>query len=67
MITQTINLNLIPGRALPRINATQFDYGSRTLTFAIYNGDQRFTLASLARFAVLVKLPSGMLLIMLHQ
>ena len=46
MITQTINLNLIPGRALPRINATQFDYGSRTLTFAIYNGDQRFTLAS---------------------
>ena len=46
MITQTTNLNLIPGRALPRINATQYDYGSRTMTFAIYNGDQRFTLAS---------------------
>ena len=46
MITQVTKLNLIPGGVLPRINVTQYDYGSRVLEFIIYNGDQRFTLAS---------------------
>lgn len=46
MITQVTKLNLIPGGVLPRINVTQYDYGSRALEFIIYNGDQRFTLAS---------------------
>ena len=46
MITQVTKLNLIPGGVLPRINVTQYDYGSRALEFLIYNGDQRFTLAS---------------------
>lgn len=46
MITQVTKLNLVPGGVLPRINVTQYDYGSRALEFIIYNGDQRFTLAS---------------------
>ena len=46
MITQRAKLNLIPGGSLPRINATQYDYGSRVLEFEIYNGSQRFTLAN---------------------
>lgn len=46
MITQTTNLNLIPGTVLPRINVVQYDTGSRTLEFAIFNGTQRFTLTN---------------------
>lgn len=46
MITQRIKLNLIPGAVLPRMNVTQYDYGSRTLQFEIWNGNQRFTLTS---------------------
>lgn len=42
MITQTINLNLIPGGVLPRINVSQYDKGSRTLNFNIYNGSVLF-------------------------
>ena len=46
MITQVTKLNLVPGGVLPRINVTQYDYGSRALEFLIFNGDRRFTLAS---------------------
>lgn len=46
MITQSTNLNLIPGTVLPRINVVQYDKGSRTLEFAIFNGPQRFTLTN---------------------
>lgn len=46
MITQVTKLNLVPGGVLPRINVAQYDYGSRALEFLIFNGDQRFTLAS---------------------
>ena len=44
MITQRCKLNLIPGIVLPRINAVQYDYGSRVLEFPIWDGEQRFTL-----------------------
>jgi len=44
MITQSTNLNLIPGKVLPRVNAVQYDYGSRILEFPIWNGEQRFIL-----------------------
>ena len=44
MIKQITNLNLIPGKVLPRVNAVQYDYGSRDLEFPIWNGQQRFTL-----------------------
>ena len=44
MITQTIKLNLIPGGILPRIKASQYDAGARTLVFKLYNGVQEFTI-----------------------
>ena len=44
MITQTINLNLIPGGVLPRINVSQYDKGARTLQFNLYNGVTPFTI-----------------------
>lgn len=46
MITQKIKLNLIPGVVLPRMNITQYDYGSRNLQFEIWDGEQRFTLTN---------------------
>jgi hypothetical protein len=46
MITQSTNLNLIPGQVLPHINVSQYDYGSRTLEFKLFNGNQSFTLTS---------------------
>lgn len=44
MIEQTLNLNLVPKGICPRLYVTQYDYGSRTLKFAIYNDNTRFTL-----------------------
>lgn len=44
MITQKIKLNLIPGGILPRIKASQYDTGARTLVFKLYNGAQEFTI-----------------------
>ena len=46
MITQSQILNLIPTGINPIINVTQYDYGSRTLQFTIYNGTSEFTLTS---------------------
>ena len=47
MITQSINLNLIPGAVPPRIKVSQYDFGSRTLQFTLFNGTSPFTTASL--------------------
>lgn len=44
MITQTINLNLIPGGVLPRIKVSQYDKGSRVLQFNLFNGNSAFTI-----------------------
>lgn len=46
MITQTINLNLIPGSPQPRINVSQYDNGSRTLQFNLYNGVSPYEIPS---------------------
>lgn len=46
MITQTMNLNLIPGQVKPRFNLSQYDTGSRTLRFLLYNGSSAFNLAA---------------------
>ena len=46
MITQRTNVNLIPGRVNPRINVSQYDKGSRTLQFSLYNGDAAFNITS---------------------
>lgn len=50
MITQTLDLNLIPGRVLPMVNVSQYDKDSRTLEFTIYNGDQSFDLTGLTAY-----------------
>ena len=43
MITQSINLNLIPGAVPPRISISQYDTGSRVLSITLYNGAVAFT------------------------
>lgn len=42
MITQSINLNLIPGGVLPRLNVSQYDKGSRVLQFNLFSGSFPF-------------------------
>lgn len=46
MITQSLNTNLIPGQVKPRVNVSQYDKSSRTLSFSLYNGNQAFNIAS---------------------
>ena len=46
MVTQKIKLNLIPGGIMPRIKASQYDTGARTLVFKLYNGSQEFEIPS---------------------
>lgn len=46
MITQALNLNLIPGQVLPRVNVSQYDSGTRTLQMSLYNGTQAFNVTS---------------------
>lgn len=48
MITQSINLNLIPSGIPQHIRVSQYDVGSRTLTFVLYNGTQKFTTAGVS-------------------
>ena len=43
MITQSINLNLIPGAIPPRIKVSQYDEGSRTLRFMLYEGVAQYS------------------------
>ncbi len=43
MITQSIKLNLIPGEVPQRIKVSQYDEGSRSLVFTLYNGTTAFT------------------------
>lgn len=43
MITQSINLNLIPGGVLPRINVSQYDDDSRTLSLNLYSGNVAYS------------------------
>lgn len=46
MITQSINLDLIPGGVLPRINVSQYDKGSRTLLFNLFSSGLPFEVPS---------------------
>ena len=43
MIIQELDLNMVPGSVPPVINVSQFDTGSRTLVFTLYNGANLFT------------------------
>ena len=42
MITQKLKVNLIPSGIAPRVNVSQYDYGSRTLEISLYNGTEPF-------------------------
>lgn len=46
MITQSINLNLISGQVLPRVNASQYDSNTRTLNMYLYDGELAFNVPS---------------------
>lgn len=46
MITQKYNLNLVPGGVPVVANVSQYDSGTRTLTFTIYYGNVLFTIPS---------------------
>lgn len=52
MITQKINLNLIPNGVMPRVNVSQYDYGSRTLEITLYNGSSLFTIPTGANVVI---------------
>lgn len=52
MITQKIKLNLIPNGIMPRFNVSQYDYGSRTLEIALYNGTQPFEIPTGANVVI---------------
>lgn len=42
MITQELDLNMVPGTVPPVINVSQFDTGARTFIFTLYNGATLF-------------------------
>ena len=42
MITQELDLNMVPGTVPPVINVSQFDTGARTFKFYLYNGATLF-------------------------
>lgn len=43
MITQTYNLNLIPGYTIPPVvHVSQYDDSARTIDFKLFNGSQAF-------------------------
>ena len=42
MITQELDLNMVPGTVPPVINVSQFDTGSRSFVFTLYNGATLF-------------------------
>lgn len=46
MITQTCRINMVPGGMPPIIHVSQYDAGSRDLTFELYNGAMPWTAPS---------------------
>jgi hypothetical protein len=48
MTTQSINLNVIPGGVLPRINVSQYDKGLEQIVATLYEGSSAFTMPSSA-------------------
>lgn len=46
MITQTINLNMVPGAVYPAVHVNQFDNDSGALKFNLYTGSGVFTIPS---------------------
>ena len=48
MVTQTINLNLIPGGVPPVINVNQYDIGNAALILKLHNGFSEFSVPASA-------------------
>lgn len=60
MITQTHDLNLIPGRSVPPVvNVTQFDKTARTLVFNLWDGETSFSVPSGAAVTIRGTKPDG--------
>ena len=59
MITQTHNLNLIPGSVPPVVNVTQFDKTARTLVFNLWDGETSFSVPSGAAVTIRGTKPDG--------
>lgn len=55
---EQINLNLIPGEALPVAHASQYDVG-RTIRLNLFDGSSVYTLSSEAVVSLNVKKPDG--------
>lgn len=55
---ETLNLNLIPGEALPVAHASQYDVG-RTIRLNLFEGSSVYTLSSEAIVSLNVKKPDG--------
>ena len=47
IVTQEINLNIIPGGIKPRIRVSQYDNGTRVLRFVLYRGTEKYTTSGL--------------------
>ena len=59
MITQTHDLNLIPGSVPPVVNVTQFDKTARTLVFNLWDGETSFSVPSGAAVTIRGTKPDG--------
>lgn len=60
MITQTHDLNLIPGRSVPPVvNVTQYDKTARTLVFNLWDGETSFSVPSGAAVTIRGTKPDG--------
>ena len=59
MVTQRLNLNLIPDSAWPRLTASQGDTGSRVFEFTIFNGFLYYEIPEGSVVALLATKPDG--------
>lgn len=46
MVTQKLNLNVIPGGVMPVVNVSQYDKGERKLQITLYNGSSAYNVPS---------------------
>ena len=59
MITQTHDLNLIPGSVPPVVNVKQYDKTARTLVFNLWDGETSFSVPSGAAVTIRGTKPDG--------
>lgn len=59
MITQTINLNMVPGSVYPVIHVNQYDNDSGALKFNLYTGSTAFSIPSSSAIVINGTKPDG--------